>query len=301
MKQRGSTGSCAWGSFQKASNPVLRDLTERVVIASKGRFDRAIPTSERQRRGLPFESAMTREDFMEDTLDVWEIPPESATRIGHPAPFPLELPERLIQLYTYRDDLGLDPFVGAWTTAVAALRNRRHFVGYDLDASYVALANARVEAERDRLPTSVVTTSSHSVLDEVVLEGRSAKELCVRLLDDANLHVVRQGFKLQGGLEVSFLVENAGGNRLLVDVAGAFTSSRGGLSRAETAWKTIAKAAIAKEMASEKFVVVSAELPPEKSAIADALRRVTGEDRPIFGVIHLFGKDATRALADSAR
>jgi DNA modification methylase len=83
VKQRGSSGSCAWGSFQRPGNPVLRDLTERVVIASKGRFDRALSAKERAGRGLPSESSMTREDFMENTLDVWEIPAESATRVGH--------------------------------------------------------------------------------------------------------------------------------------------------------------------------------------------------------------------------
>lgn len=134
VKQRGSTGSCAWGSFQRPGNPVLRDLTERVIIASKGRFDRAVPARERARRGLPSESSMTREDFMENTLDVWEIPAESATRVGHPAPFPVELPARLIELYTYRGDLVLDPFAGSGTTAVAAVRSGRHFVCYDLEA-----------------------------------------------------------------------------------------------------------------------------------------------------------------------
>lgn len=131
LKQRGSSGSCAWGSFQRPGNPVLRDLTERVVIASKGRFDRAIAPRLRAQGNLPSESSMTREDFMENTLDLWEIPAESATRVGHPAPFPVELPARLIELYTYRGDLVLDPFAGSGTTAVAALRCGRHYAGYD--------------------------------------------------------------------------------------------------------------------------------------------------------------------------
>lgn len=129
VKQRGSSGSCAWGSFQRPGNPVLRDLTERVIVASKGRFDRAIPAKERHRRELPSVSSMTRDDFMDNTLDLWEIPAESARRIGHPAPFPIELPARLIELYTYREDLVLDPFAGSGTTAVAAVRGGRHFAG----------------------------------------------------------------------------------------------------------------------------------------------------------------------------
>ena len=147
-KADGATGSCAWGSFASAANPVLRDLTERVVVASKGRFDRAVSRPERERRGLPFENTISNDEFMEATLDVWRIPPASARRVGHPAPFPVELPERLIHLYTYGGDVVLDPFLGSGSTAVAAVRTGRHYVGYDTDANYVALARDRVTAER---------------------------------------------------------------------------------------------------------------------------------------------------------
>jgi DNA modification methylase len=148
VKSRGASGSCAWGTYQRPGNPVLRDLTERVIVASKGRFDRAVPAGERARRGLPSEGSLFMDEFMDATTDVWEIPAESATRVGHPAPFPVELPRRLIDLYTYRGDLVLDPFMGSGSTAVAAARTGRHFVGFDTDPAYVAAALARVEAER---------------------------------------------------------------------------------------------------------------------------------------------------------
>ncbi|MCY4495391.1 MAG: site-specific DNA-methyltransferase [Acidimicrobiaceae bacterium] len=148
LKARGATGSCAWGSFQQPANPVLRDLTERVVIASKGRLDRARPAAVRDREGLPSQSTAHVDEFMEATTDVWEIPSESATRVGHPAPFPVELPQRLIELYTYRGDLVLDPFVGSGTTAVAAVRSQRHYVGFDTDAGYLEAAQQRIAAER---------------------------------------------------------------------------------------------------------------------------------------------------------
>ena len=144
-KAVGANGSCAWGSFASASNPVLRDLTERVVVASKGRFDRALSRRQRQAKGLPHENTITAEEFMEATLDVWRIPTESATRVGHPAPFPVELPRRLIELYTFKGDVVLDPFIGSGSTAVAAIRTGRHFVGYDTDADYLALAAKRIE------------------------------------------------------------------------------------------------------------------------------------------------------------
>ncbi len=151
QKAKGATGSCAWGSFQQPGNPVLRDLTERVVIASKGRFDRALPPAARAEKGWPSDGSAYVDEFMEATTDVWEIPPASATRVEHPAPFPVELPERLIELYTYRGDLILDPFVGAGTTAVAAVRTGRRYAGFDTDASYIELAERRIADERQRL------------------------------------------------------------------------------------------------------------------------------------------------------
>ena len=113
QKSEGASGSCAWGSFRSAANPVLRDITERVIVASKGRFDRALSAKERESKGLPFESSLSSDEFMAATLDVWDIPPESAKRVHHPAPFPVELPERLIRLYTYAGDLVVDPFMGS--------------------------------------------------------------------------------------------------------------------------------------------------------------------------------------------
>ncbi len=151
QKAKGATGSCAWGSFQQPGNPVLRDLTERVVIASKGRFDRARPPAARAEEGWPSDGSAYVDEFMEATTDVWDIPPASATRVGHPAPFPVELPERLVELYTYRGDLILDPFVGAGTTAVAAVRTGRRYAGFDTDASYIELAERRIANERERL------------------------------------------------------------------------------------------------------------------------------------------------------
>ena len=147
IKAEGASGSCAWGSFRKATNPVLRDLSERVVIASKGRFDRAIKAAKRAELGLPHESTISKDEFLEATLDVWKIRPESATRVGHPAPFPVELPQRLIELYTYAGDVVLDPFAGSGSALVAAHRTGRRWVGYELDPDYCRLAEARLAAE----------------------------------------------------------------------------------------------------------------------------------------------------------
>lgn len=135
-KGKGATGSCAWGSWKSASNPVIRDVHEYCLCFSKGRFDLVT-------RG---KSTITAEEFMESTLSVWEIPPESARRVGHPAPFPVELPRRFIELYTHAGDLVLDPFIGSGSTAVAAVLSGRDYVGYDIDAEYVRLARQRALA-----------------------------------------------------------------------------------------------------------------------------------------------------------
>lgn len=149
QKARGAGGSCAWGSYRSPQNPVLRDVTERVIVASKGRFDRAIKRPIRAERGLPHEATIDTDDFLEATIDVWEMPSASATRVGHPAPFPVDLPRRLIELYTYKGDLILDPFIGSGTTAVAALMTQRHYVGFDTEQTYIELAEKRVNEARE--------------------------------------------------------------------------------------------------------------------------------------------------------
>ena len=147
-----SSGSCAWGSFAKASNPVLRDMTERVIVASKGRFSRAVGAKDRERAALPHKSTLANDEFVDVTKDVWRIDAESATRVGHPAPFPVELPRRLIDLYTYEGDIVLDPFAGAGTTLVAAARTGRIGVGFDTDPEYIEIgagpARARARASQ---------------------------------------------------------------------------------------------------------------------------------------------------------
>lgn len=75
----------------------------------------------------------------------------SAKKIGHPAPFPLELPHRLINLYTYEDDVVLDPFAGSGTTCLAALQNNRNYIGYDIVEKYVDLATDRISEFKNQL------------------------------------------------------------------------------------------------------------------------------------------------------
>jgi site-specific DNA-methyltransferase (adenine-specific) len=127
--------STAWGSWMSASNPTLRDVHEYILVFSKGRFKR-----EREDR----EPTIERDEFLEFTKSVWQFPTESASRVGHPAPFPVELPRRLIQLYTFDEETVLDPFMGSGTTAIAALESGRHYVGYEVDQDYAQLARQRL-------------------------------------------------------------------------------------------------------------------------------------------------------------
>ena len=131
--------SCAWGSWRSPSNPVLRDVHEYILVFCKGRFNRIKPKNKKP--------TISKEDFLEWTKSIWHMPAESAKRTGHPAPFPAELPMRLIQLYTYKGDLVLDPFIGCGTTAVSAIHSKRDYVGYDISKKYVSLANKRILVE----------------------------------------------------------------------------------------------------------------------------------------------------------
>ena len=136
-KASSASTSTAWGSWQSASNPTLRDTHEYILVFSKGTFKR------KKIEGR--ESTITKEEFLEFTKSVWGLFPESAKKVGHPAPFPVELPYRLIQLYTYSNEVILDPFMGSGQTALAALKTGRHYVGYELNEEYLALAKNRIE------------------------------------------------------------------------------------------------------------------------------------------------------------
>lgn len=134
-KAASASPSTAWGSWQSAANPILRDVHEYILVFSKGDYKRE--------KGLK-ENTILKEQFMEWTKSIWTMNAESAKRIGHPAPFPEELPMRLIQLYSFTEDIILDPFMGSGTTAVAALKNKRNYVGYDISEDYIKLAEKRI-------------------------------------------------------------------------------------------------------------------------------------------------------------
>lgn len=134
-KAASSGGSCAWGSWISANNPTLRDVHEYILVFCKEQFNRK---SDNQ-------STITKEEFLEYTKSIWTFNTEFAKKVGHPAPFPIELPYRLIQLYTYNNEIVLDPFCGSGSTCIAAKKTERFYIGYDIDKEYVKLARKRIK------------------------------------------------------------------------------------------------------------------------------------------------------------
>ncbi|HHV44885.1 MAG TPA: site-specific DNA-methyltransferase [Firmicutes bacterium] len=134
-KEASAGASCAWGSWQSASNPTLRDVHEYILVFSKGQY---------KRNKGDKEDTIERDQFLEYTLSIWRFPTVSARQIGHPAPFPLELPARLIQLYSFAGDIVLDPFCGSGQTCIAALEAGRYYIGYDISPEYTKLAKERI-------------------------------------------------------------------------------------------------------------------------------------------------------------
>jgi len=264
QKGEGASGSCAWGSFRSAANPVLRDITERVIVASKGRFDRAVSSRRRQASGLPSASDVSTDEFMAATLDVWDIPAESATRVRHPAPFPVELPERLIRLYTYVDDLVLDPFMGSGSALVAASRTGRRFVGYDLDPEYVGIARERVALEG---------APADDVHDRAALLGHAGLALAEQALVDAGFVITGRNTRLRGaGLSVSFVADDAVGQSWTFDFSGSFTGTRSGLARTDTVWRALGRAHTISGQGRAPLVLLTSHLPRRGSAADQALR-----------------------------
>lgn len=136
-KSASAGGSCAWGSWMSASNPVLRDYHEYILVFSKLSYSKNKTQKKRD--------TIERDDFIQWTKSLWTFPAVNAKKIGHPAPFPVELPHRLINLYSYEGDVVLDPFCGSGTTCIAALKNNRNYIAYEINQEYVSLSQNRIE------------------------------------------------------------------------------------------------------------------------------------------------------------
>jgi modification methylase len=320
VKGKAAGGSCAWGSFQQPGSPTLRDVTERIVVASIGRLNRAVPARKREAQGLPSVATISADEFMDLTTDVWELPPESAIRVGHPAPFPVELPRRFVDLYTYEGELVLDPFMGAGSTAVAALRAGRHYVGFDTDPDYVAKAEARIAEERDRLAEGEVTTGGpwarprittrteeSTTLDHALHHGRKVWDVARLALDEAGFDDIstdKRKVRPVAGVDIDLTARDQRGNRWHVLLAGSFSASNPGLRRVDTMWRIMGEAsALSRSDTVDRLLVLTTDLPPKGTAAARSFRSVVGPDpeHTIADVVVLSDPDDLARLATHAQ
>ncbi len=255
------------------------------------------------------------DDFMDMTTDLWEIPTESARRVGHPAPFPVELPKRLIELYTYPDELVLDPFMGAGSTAVAALRVGRHYVGYDTEAEYIDLANAasppseKARAELYRGPKAITLpaapappATTRTPCLERCERGARPRTSPRRSSSSASSDRSARTSRPPRGVEVDFIALDVDDNEWWFDVSGAFTSTRPGLQRTDTLWKAIGRAAVVHAAidGGPRYVLLTTDAPRKGSAGAKALKNVVGSSGPIHAVIELLDESDWQRLRDFA-
>jgi len=125
----------AWGSWLSASAPYVIAPVETIILLYKKSWKRL-------NKG---KSTITREEFIEWTNGLWSFSGESKKRVGHPAPFPVELPKRCIRLFSYENDIVLDPFLGSGTTLLASYQENRIGIGVEIDKSYVELAMDRLK------------------------------------------------------------------------------------------------------------------------------------------------------------
>ena len=137
QKSKGANANFAWGSWLSPSNPVIRDIHEYCLVFSK----------DSMKNSTKGEPTIEKEEFMESTLSIWNVSPARAKKIGHPAPFPVELAKRFINLYSFKNDLILDPFIGSGSTAIAAKLLHRDYIGYELNPEYVEIAKNRLKNE----------------------------------------------------------------------------------------------------------------------------------------------------------
>jgi site-specific DNA-methyltransferase (adenine-specific) len=210
---------------------------------------------------------------MAATLDVWEIAPEGAKRVQHPAPFPVELPERLIRLYTYANDLVVDPFMGSGSALVAAARTGRRYAGYDLDPDYVATARRRVAAE---------SASG----DDPRTRGGTALAIAARTVEAAGFTIVGRNARLRGlGLTMSLVAADRKGVSWYFDVSGAFTTTPSGLAKTDAVWRSLGHAHVMAQQDRRPVVFLTSHLP-RRGSDGDAALRAAGTEA-FFDAIEL--------------
>lgn len=195
---------------------------------------------------------------------------------------------------TYEGELVLDPFMGSGTTAVAAVRTGRHFIGYETDAAYVRAAEQRIATETLRPQVRLLAASSAN--GDPLDSGWAAKDLATALLGAAGFTAIAQGPQIVPGVEVTLAACDCSGRRWWFEVVGGRTSNRPGAQRVELLWRAIAKAAVAHGVdPTVRFGVLTTGLPTSANG-GRALDAVTGPDRAVAAVIDLLADDVVERL-----
>jgi hypothetical protein len=258
------------------------------------------------------------EDFMALTLDIWDIPPESAKHVGHPAPFPVELPEQLIRLYTFKYDLILDPFMGSGSALVAAARLERRFIGYDLEPKYVEIARQRVHdalainsAPIPRQPqkSNTITSKEPDLADateqfedfqsRATKEGKAAQKLAEDILQKAGFGIEERNQRIRKtGVTVNFVAKDKKGMSWFFDVTGAFKSHRGGLLCTDTVWKSLGRAfALNNTLNDDEYIplVFLTSHLPKRPGEGDTALRAAGPNA-FFDAIEMLSEESLDRL-----
>lgn len=210
---------------------------------------------------------------MDATTDVWQIDPESAKRVGHPAPFPVALPERLINMYTFVDDLVLDPFCGVGSTLIAAAKSNRIGIGFDTEAEYVDAANGRLQEYSNTQQLDLEVTEGY---DRAVKAGKKVADMAEDYLRAHNYTLVDDSkARKVAGLTFDALVADSNGTEQLVLVEGGFLINKPGLGSIDNVMRVVAHAALADH--GQPVLVITAAAPNKNSTSAKALAKATAD------------------------
>jgi len=166
----------AWGSWKSASAPYVIAPVELIVVLYKNTWKKTSGSKE---------SDISRQDFMDWTNGLWSFNGESKKKIGHPAPFPIELPRRCIKLFSFKGDTVLDPFLGSGTTLVASYLNNRKGIGIDIDPHYCRIALQRVKKDGGMGQTNISQYCKEVKTKPIIKkEGLTQSDIILRYFKD---------------------------------------------------------------------------------------------------------------------
>jgi site-specific DNA-methyltransferase (adenine-specific) len=281
-KAASASPSTAWGSWRSAANPTLRDVHEYILIFSKGTFQREKTGSQA--------STISKDDFLELSKSIWSFPAESARKIGHPAPFPIELPRRLIEFYTYAGDVVLDPFMGSGQTALAALQTGRNYVGYEIDPRYAAMAEQRI---REFLEAKMAENPSGRWTTNLPADIPSAVKAAIEAQDAAAFQCAMDELPPEQAKEVRRQLEEAG---IIGTGPAGWTDFEVLLQEFEVLIQAIATAAGGDEAQRRQVLETLEKLEQAGYHLEQAVRRMWAGERYAAGLIEGLDPNSARLV-----